>query len=95
MIVELKSSAPSKRTFEARAQKMRETWGDNTIVWFSRGWIIRVYGKDAEIMEDICNLTLEFDNTQDRLLGQFTINDQYRLTPPLVKAGYKIALLKE
>lgn len=95
MIVELSLCAQNESKFEARAKKMRETWGDNTIVWFSRGWQMSVHGHDAEVMESICNLPVQFDNNEKLLYGQFPVNDEYRYRAPLVKAGYKIVWLNE
>ena len=95
MIVSINDSRMSNKTFEARANKMREIWGENTVVWWSRGWINRVYGHDAEVMEQYCNLPTDWDNELLQLSGQFTINQEDIYRPKLVKAGYKIVWLSE
>lgn len=95
MTLSINNSRMNELTFEARADKMRKVWGDNTIVWWSRGWTNRVYGHDAEIMEKYCNLPTTWDNELLQLSGQFTINQEDIFRPKLVKEGYKIVWLTE
>lgn len=82
-------------THEGRANKMRKTWGKNTIVWFARGFSVMVYGKDAEVMADVCNLPVEYDAELLQSYGNFPTLSEYIYRPKLVKAGYKICILRD
>lgn len=82
-------------THEGRANKMRKTWGENTIVWFTRGFSVMVYGKDAEVMADVCNLSAEYDAELLQSYGNFPTTSEYIYRPKLVKAGYKICVLRD
>lgn len=80
---------------EAKEERMRKVYGDNTLVWFARGWNHACYGYTAEVMEEVCNIRLEFDPGIGRLAYYWNIKNDVIYQARLVKAGYKIIFLQD
>ena len=83
------------QTPEAKEERMRKIYGDNTLVWFTRGWTHACYGITAEVMEEICDIRLEFDPGIGRLAYYWNYNNDVIFQARLVKAGYKIIFLQD
>lgn len=80
---------------EAKEERMRKIYGDNTLVWFTRGWTHACYGITAEVMEEICDIRPEFDPGIGRLAYYWNYNNDVIYQARLVKAGYKIIYLQD
>lgn len=84
-----------RRTHEDKAEAMRETWGDNTIVWFARSFHYALYGKDAELTAKIFGINLDY-TLQNNEFVAYLPKDKYDWrTAQIIAEGYKIAILKD
>ena len=80
---------------EAKEERMRKVYGDNTLVWFTRGWTHACYGHTAEVMEHLCGIMPEFDPSTGRVVYYWNYNNDVIFQARLVKAGYKIIYLQD
>lgn len=89
------TSVQEPRTHEAKAKAMRETWGENTIVWFARPSHYAVYGKDADLTAKIFNISLDFMLYNNEFVA-YLVKSQYDWrTATAIAQGYKIVILQD
>lgn len=83
------------RIHEDKADAMRATWGDNTIVWFARSSHYALYGKDAELTAKIYGIVLDY-TLQNNEFVAYLPKDKYDWrTAQAIAVGYKIAILQD
>lgn len=93
-IVSIKS-VQEPRTHEDKAEAMREMWGENTIVWFSKKSHYAVYGKDAELTAKIYGKLLDNVIINDELVAYLPKSQYDWRTATAISQGHKIVILQD
>ena len=83
------------RTHEAKAEAMRKTWGENTIVWFTRASHYALYGIDAELTAKIFNISLDFMLYNNEFVAYLAKSQYDWRTAQAIAQGYKIVILQD
>lgn len=83
------------RTHEAKAEAMRATWGENTIVWFTRASHYAVYGIDAELTAKIFNISLDYMLYNNEFVAYLAKSQYDWRTATAIAQGYKIVILQD
>lgn len=89
------TSVQGPRRHEAKAEAMRRTWGENTIVWFTRASHYAVYGKDAELTAKLFGINLDYTLYNNEFVAYLPKNKYDWMTCKAVVQGYKIAILRD
>lgn len=83
------------RRHEAKAEAMRELWGENTIVWFTRTSHYALYGKDAELTAKLFGLNLDYTLYNNEFVAYLPKDKYDWMTIKAIVQGYKIAILRD
>lgn len=89
------TSVQEPRRHEAKAEAMREMWGDNTIVWFTRTSHYALYGKDAELTAKLFGLNLDYTLYNNEFVAYLPKDKYDWMTIKAIVQGYKIAILRD
>ena len=93
-IVSIKS-VQEPRTHEDKAEAMREMWGENTIVWFTRTSHYALYEKDAELTAKLFGLNLDYTLYNNEFVAYLPKDKYDWMTIKAIVQGYKIAILRD
>lgn len=83
------------RRHEDKAEAMREMWGENTIVWFTRTSHYALYGKDAELTAKLFGLNLDYTLYNNEFVAYLPKDKYDWMTIKAIVQGYKIVILRD
>lgn len=80
------------RVRQDKSKKMREQYGENTIVLFTEGEWYVAFGDCALVIESACGFNVI--QYKDILMYEFPIRSDYVYFARLVAQGYKLCVIK-